>query len=144
MGPAGTAGCQALFDEVLVRDYSDFRYGRFHRKMVDAYCLQHPDRYCASAKSLAAHLTGLCWAFEHGGHPSVGRALLRWFDASPAIDKPELPASRGEMTIAGVHAAPDAEAHALAVERWARSTWEAYAELQPLARRWLAEALARR
>ncbi len=66
MVPDGTAGCVALFEEVQVRDYSDFRYARVYRKMVDTYCLQHPDRYCASAKSFAAHLTG-----------SVGRSSTR-------------------------------------------------------------------
>lgn len=144
LDPNGTAGCRALFEEVLVRDYSDFRYARVHRKIVDTYCLQHPERYCASAKSFAAHLTGLCWAFEHNGHPPVGRALLRWLDANPSIDRPEPPSPRGEITIVEVYAAPDAEAHALAVESWARSTWEAYAAPHPLARRWLAEAFAQR
>ena len=55
--PGGTAGCQAIMDEVLARDFSDVLYFRVHRMMVDTYSLQHPERYCASAKSLAAHLT---------------------------------------------------------------------------------------
>lgn len=32
------------------------------------------------------------------------------------------------------------EAHAEAVERWARSTWQAYAPLHDLARDWLSRA----
>jgi hypothetical protein len=35
----------------------------------------------------------------------------------------------------------DPQAYGEAVERWARSTWDAYSALQPLARRWIAEAL---
>lgn len=57
----GTAGCQAIMDDLLARDFSNVAYFRVHRMMVDTYCLQHPERYCVSAKSLAAHLTGLCW-----------------------------------------------------------------------------------
>lgn len=140
--PNGTAGCQAIYNELLVLDYSNPAYGRLHRLKVDTYCLQHPDRYCVSAKSLAAHLTGLCCAFEHRGDPAVPKALQRWLSTNPSLEKPELPSSRGVVTIADVHAATDLEAHARAAERWARSTWEAYSVLHPLARRWLRDGLA--
>lgn len=73
-----------MFEEFGARSFADPPYWRVHRMMVDAYCLQHPERYCVSAKSLAAHLTGLCCAFEHGGHPSVNAAVQRWLNgASP-------------------------------------------------------------
>jgi Family of unknown function (DUF5946) len=51
-------------DELLARDFQEIVYWRYHRLAVDAYCLQHPLRYCESAKSLAAHLCGLCIRFE--------------------------------------------------------------------------------
>jgi hypothetical protein len=73
----GTAACQAIFDELLARDFSDIAYFQVHRMMVDTYCLQHPDRYCVSAKSLAAHLTGLCRLIEHDGSRAVGSELVR-------------------------------------------------------------------
>ena len=59
------ADCQEMFDHLLARSFSDLTYGRFHRIFVDLYSLQHPDKYCASAKSFAAHLTGLCCVMEH-------------------------------------------------------------------------------
>jgi hypothetical protein len=62
-GNGGLPGDHGL----LARDFTDAAYFRVHRMIVDTYCLQHPDRYCVSAKSLAAHLTGLCWLIEHGG-----------------------------------------------------------------------------
>ncbi len=102
------------------------------------------DTYCVSAKSLAAHLGGLCWALEYGGHPSGYRALDRFLDGPQRFDKPALPAVRGALTIGDVAAAGAAAARADALDRWARATWEAYADLQPLARRWIAEALAAR
>src|SRR5262245_1929410 len=54
----GRAGCLKLFEEILAREFSDFHYGRAHRLTVDAYALQHPDRYMRSGKSFAAHLNG--------------------------------------------------------------------------------------
>jgi hypothetical protein len=109
--------------------------------MVDAYCLQHPENYCASAKSFAAHLTGLCSAFEHGSHHSLLRATQRWLNGPSRIEKPELPEFKGTVTIADVLSAPEGDAFPAAIEDWARSTWDAYESLQPLARRWLHEAL---
>ncbi|MDQ3870181.1 MAG: DUF5946 family protein [Chloroflexota bacterium] len=139
----GTAGCQAIFEEIGARAWADLRYARRQRMVVDTYCLQHPERYCVSAKSLAAHLTGLAWAFEYGEHPSVARAVLRFLDGNPSLQKPDLPASRGAMTIADV-AASGPDGFAAAVEGWAHCTWDAYAALQPLARQWIEEALAGR
>ena len=43
--------CQEMFDHLLARSFSDLTYGRFHRILVDLYSLQHPDKYCRSAKS---------------------------------------------------------------------------------------------
>ncbi|MHB9091486.1 MAG: DUF5946 family protein [Chloroflexota bacterium] len=62
--PGGTEGCQALFQAVGARAVRDLAYARTRLLTVDTYCLQHPDRYCRSAKSLAAHLAGLCWSLE--------------------------------------------------------------------------------
>jgi hypothetical protein len=134
----GTSGCQAIFDELLARDFGDIAYFRTHRMMVDVYSLQHPDRYCASAKSLAAHLTGLAWLMEHDGNRAVGNASLRpWLDGPGRLVKPPLPAFRGALTVAHVRGASGPIAHASAVEEWARSTWEAYAPLHEVARQWI-------
>jgi hypothetical protein len=73
----GAAACQSLFHELSAREVNDYRYARFHRMVVDAYSLQHPERYCVSAKSLMAHLGGLCCRFDYGGEPAIYGALQR-------------------------------------------------------------------
>jgi len=139
----GTEGCQALFDELLGRDFQNVLYFRMHRMLVDVYALQHPDRYCASAKSLAAHLTGLCWFMDHEGSRAVGSEVLRkWLDGPSPVRKPALPESRGSMTIDDVRHEEDPDSYAEAVNRWARATWEAYAPLHDLAREWIRMAQA--
>lgn len=143
--PGGTAGCQAILDELLARDFSDVAYFRVHRMMVDTYSLQHAERYCASAKSLAAHLIGLCDLLERGGSRAVGTdSLRRWLDGTPRLKKPPIPSFRGSLTVADVRAAPDPEAYARAVDRWSRSTWDAYSTLHSVARDWIDQALAGR
>jgi Family of unknown function (DUF5946) len=97
-----------LREELVARDFTDVMYGRLHRMAVDIYCLQHPDRYCASAKSLAAHLMGLCWFMTHTGTRAIGPEALRaWLDGTPRLEKPKLPSFRGKLTIADVRAAAD-------------------------------------
>ena len=140
--PGGTGGCRAMFDELAVRQWDRPVAYRIRRMMVDTYSLQHPDEFCASAKSLAAHLTGLCAALEHESHPTILRVLLHWLDSGPTLVKPVVPSTRGAITLAEVFSAAKGEAIVLAADRWARATWKAYAPLHALARRWVGEALA--
>ena len=137
----GRPGCRERFDTLLARDYSDALFFRVHRMFVDTYCLQHPEEYCASAKSLAAHLAGLCWILEGGAGPAQGPSRLRdWLDGAKRMDKPPLPHWRGSLTIGDLPVDGDPGSWEAAVRAWAESTWAAYADLQPLARKWVAEA----
>jgi hypothetical protein len=143
--PGGTPACRAIFDAYIAGEWNNPISYRYHRMFVDAYCLQHPDQFCASAKSFAAHLTGLCAAFEHKSHPSVLNAVNRWLSGNPSFTKPELPSFRGALTIAVVQAAAaQAEQNpfpiAQAIDCWARSTWEAYSPLHPQARLWISQS----
>ena len=139
----GSVGCQTIVDELWAREFSDVSYFRVHRMTVDTYCLQHPDHYCVSAKSFAAHLTGLCWPIEQGGNRAVGgESLRRWLNGTLRIEKPEAPSFRGRLTVADVRGVLYPEAYARAVEGWARSTWEAYSTLHSLARHWIQQALS--
>ncbi|MBI3538876.1 MAG: hypothetical protein HY076_01200, partial [Candidatus Eisenbacteria bacterium] len=119
----------------------DVRYGRVHRLMVDAYAVQHPDAYCKSAKSLAAHLGGLCCAIEFTTRANALEALRLWIERGHVTAKPPLPAARGAVTIADARAAADPVAYADAVRRWARSAWDAHPAVQATARGWVTAAL---
>lgn len=139
----GADACLALFEAMIARDYSDPLFFGSHRLFVDAYCLQHPELRCVSAKSLAAHLAGICQILEQGTSEATGNpALRRWLDGNLSLEKPPLPAKRGGLTLADLADIDDPATWKEAVRRWAETVWAAYAELQPLARRWLAEAQA--
>ena len=135
----GTDACQAIFDDESAREYGDLRFAVRRRMVVDTYCLQHPERYCVSAVSLAAHLTGLCIALEHRGREEeLNAAIQRWLSRRPRLDKPSLPEHRADETIADLRTATDPTDHRTIAERWARQTWAAYRPLHELARRWVA------
>ena len=141
----GTEVCQALMDEQTALHFTDVTYFAIHRLFIDAYCLQHPDRYCVSFPSLAAHLAHLCWSLEHGGSRAVPSEPIRlWVERHPDLEKPALPSRRGAVTVGDVAAAASAAAHRLAVDMWAKSVWDAYGALQPMAREWVRSALAGR
>lgn len=141
----GKAACLKLFEEILAREFGDYRYGRVHRLTVDAYSLQHPDEYMRSGKSFAAHLTGMCVALESRDveeAQGVNRTVQKWLSTNPGVEKPGIPEWRGGLTVAHVHAAADAEEHVSRVREWARDVWGAWAGHHELARRLIVEATA--
>jgi hypothetical protein len=107
------------------------------RLTIDVYCLQHPDRYCLSAKSLAAHLTGVCWALEHGISEGGLRELQRRLESRRELVKPAIPAGRGKVTVADIVGVTGPDEYRKALDHWARTTWAAYADLQQTARDWI-------
>lgn len=141
----GTEGCQRLFESIGLREYEDMRFARYHRIVVDVYAMQHPDRYGRSAKSFAAHLTGLCaWLENEQRAQSLNAAVQRWLSGPSPIVRPPLPAGYGEVTIRELLDAHDPIRYGVELGRWARSTWAAYAPLHPTARTWIATAVTDR
>jgi len=140
----GDPDCAALRDLLLARDFEQpaLYFGR-HRLAVDSYCVQHSP-YVRSAKSLAAHLCGLCVALERDNDPVLLDGVQRWLSTNPPLDRPDLPNFRGELTIGHVWGIHDPIAYGVALDEWARSAWEAYAAHHELARQWLAMSIARR
>jgi uncharacterized protein DUF5946 len=137
----GRAGCQALWDEIGARAYGDPGYAASHDLAFDAYCMQHPEHYCRSAKSYAAHLTRLCCGLEQGGDRGVYAAIQRWLNGAVVIEKPEAPGERGRMTVADLRATHNVEEHTRLAHDWAASVWEAYAAQHDMARAWMRAAL---
>ncbi len=138
----GFDGCLELYWERMGRPFSGSVHDRHTRLTLDTYCVQHPDHYCPSTKSLVAHLGGLCWAMEYRGHSSGYQVLTRMLPRTLAVPRPEIPSFRGTLTIADVPEVADADAAARAIERWAMAVWAAYRTLHPFARQWIATALA--
>ena len=141
---SSSAGCWAVYGDVLAREYADPEYGAVHALTVDCYALQHPgDPSPQSIGSVSTHLMRMCATLERGldaAAPPSGMKLapkevrdLWWLDP---------PAELGRITVLDVHAASSAEAHSEAVLTWATSLWNAWSDHQDQARRWL-DAYAR-
>jgi hypothetical protein len=137
----GRAGCQAAFDALSAASWGSPARGAVHNLLVDAYCMQHPEDYCRSAKSYAAHLTGLCFGVETGGDPRLYWRIPRWLDGARELAVPAVPAARGTVTVAEAAGAPDDAAYAARVREWARAVWAAYGPQHETARAWLRAAV---
>lgn len=135
--------CKEIFDIIIAREFSDFRYAKFHRLTVDAYSLQHPDPYMISAKSFAAHLTGMCCAIEYDNDRNLLRILQQWLNGKKQIEKPKLLDNVGSQTISRVVSAGDGTEHAKLIKEWAENVWDAYALYHNLAREWIETAKTR-
>lgn len=131
--------CWAAYGAVLAREYGDRTYARLHRLSVDAYAVQHPGSATPEAvQSVAVHLCRLCMVFENDF--SIERAN----EAMLAIHKVEWqfrwlepPRSRGQVTVVDVLAARSVDEHLRFVERWARSSWDAWSAHHATIRGWL-------
>ncbi len=120
--------CWARYGEVLEREFSDGGYFEAHRLLVDACCGQHSVADERRARqSLHIHLAALMLHFEDGANKSEIVAFL----SNAARDKEflplEMPKENRSVSIAGVYDAEDAVAHGVAVEKYARGVFDAWA-----------------
>ena len=145
---AGLTACQSLFDDVALRvraiAWTDSM--KTWRLMHDVYDIQHEEEFCGRYKGLVMHLGGVCWALEHGGTETGYRALQKLVERNPwqhlnYPPAPGIPSSRGSITVAALRGAETPELLIAGVDKWARSAWQAYAGLQPVARQWVKQAL---
>src|SRR5258708_20472415 len=103
---SGYDGCQAIFNELSERA-EEPAYARFHRQFVDIYCLQHPDPYMISAKSLAAHVCGVCVAVEYGNDQSLIGAIHLFLNGPPPFANPLVQQFPANLNIDTVAPPPD-------------------------------------
>lgn len=136
------SGCDALFCELIGREFADPRLFRAHRLTVDAYCLQHPERYMISTKSAAAHLAGICWSLEIGESLHLPAALKRFVDGPRSFTRVTAPPRllRGKVNIGHLVAVAQPDEYFAGAREWARSAWSAWSHGWPQARAWVAEA----
>ena len=146
--PAGRTACQELFDDVALRvralAWTDSM--KTWRLMHDVYDVQHEEDFCGRYRGLVMHLGGLCWALEHGGAERGYRALQKLVEQDPwkhlpYPPPPGIPAARGTLNVSLLRDCNEPLTLINGVDRWARSVWLAYADLQPVARGWVKQAL---
>ncbi|CAN5820879.1 hypothetical protein BH23ACT11_BH23ACT11_21050 [soil metagenome] len=133
-----SAGCWAIFGEVLKKEYGDYRYWPVHHLTVDAYAAQHPGTPSPQTiRSVAVHLIGLHLFLATGLLPT-DRAMKEKQRAANRKDYVWLdpPASLGEVTLVDVRQAETPTKHKEFVEKWAESVWKAWEPHHEIVRRW--------
>jgi hypothetical protein len=123
------AGCWSLFNEVLVKEYSQREYWQAHRLTVDAYCAQHAsgdDR--RQIQSVAIHLAALYLNFEkHYSNERIAQSMdlliKRHKNKFPMLSTPSF---AGTLNITSLLAAASPEQHHSLSLNWAQSVWQAW------------------
>lgn len=132
-------GCWAVYGQVLAREYQNPAYMAKHQLTVDAYAVQHPgEPVPAARRSVLFHLVSLCAVFERGKTPTEANRILQRL-GELGLDPEWLapPDDRGSVTVLDVVETQGITGHQTAVERWARSAWEAWSPHHPHVRGWL-------
>lgn len=138
-------GCWDAYGRVLAREYENSPYAPLHRLTVDAYAVQHPGVDGPQARnSVGIHLSRLSLMFDYGW--SVERAN----EAMLAITAKKRqypwlapPSACGTVTVKDVLDAQNPSDHLRAVERWAQSVWQAWAEHHFTVRSWVEDIVKR-
>jgi hypothetical protein len=137
--PAEFQSCDAFLGAVL----TDLNSAP-PRLLIDTCAMQHPGRACKSAKSYAAHFTGLCCGVEYAGSAKVYTAIQKWLDG-PAerigLSRPQEPEYRGRLTLRHVYGIEARASFELRLREWANAVWDAYASQHEIARQWISNAL---
>jgi hypothetical protein len=121
-------GCWAVYEEILAKEYGEYRYPDVHRLTVDTYAVQHPGVTSRqSSQSVWVHLAGLHMVLEMGldsrkATQNIAAILAR----NPGFEWLEPPARNGLMTVLEVREAPNLASHTEQVRKWARSVWDAW------------------
>lgn len=126
-----SAGCWAVYGEVLSREYSDVSYMPVHSLTVDAYAAQHPGNESQQTiSSINIHLASLMAYFEDGVPLSeLAEVKSRMTGLKARFRWPSQPVSPGDITVMDVLVANSVTSHKDAVIAWAYSVfcaWEAH------------------
>lgn len=133
-----SAGCWAVFGEVIAKEYSDVLYASAHQLTVDAYAAQHPGTPSPqSIQSVALHLVSLLCVLERGYDPARAAAVKQQLSKQKErFVWLEPPRSLGGLTILDVARAKDSVEHKTVVREWASSVWRAWSPHHEAVRRW--------
>jgi hypothetical protein len=139
-----SAGCWAVYGEVLAREYLDPALLGIHRLTVDTYAVQHPGKPSRqSIQSVCMHLVRLKLQLERGlGPREANDAMLALGRHKREFVWLDPPASRGDLTVIEVRACPDRRQHEASVRKWARSALSAWAVHDAAIERWCEMAVA--
>jgi hypothetical protein len=145
--PGERQECQDVFNDVALRVRALAWTGSLQtwRLMHDVYSIQHEEEFCGRYRGLIAHLGGVCWALEHNGSERGYRALQKLIEKdlwkNDHYPPAPIPQSRGQFSVAVLKDLDSPPLLISGVDKWARSAWLAYKELQPIARQWIVQAL---
>jgi hypothetical protein len=137
----GSERDQQMYAELAYYTLAHRDRGFIHQLAVDAYSAQHAGPETKPI-AVALALAGLYLHLEKGfSGKQVQRAHMRLSRKKQQWPLFELPAGRGDVTIADVVEAPEGEQRDVAIERWCAAVWQAWHGSHARVVEWLERAL---
>ncbi len=144
-----SAGCYDMFNEVLTREYSDFRYAKAHHYTVDAYAIQHPGETSnqQAVNSVGVHLVSLYCLFEkdYGLDRSakIKTEFAQFNKAKKIIHPIQRPQEFKGFTVFDIWDNEDPGAHFDLCKRWAADAWGSWRKHHETVEKWAGAFLSK-
>jgi hypothetical protein len=135
-------GCYEMFNEVLNREYSDFRYSKAHHYTVDSYAVQHPGKVSnqKAVNSVGIHLVSLYFLFEKKYDITNSAKVKMEFAQFNKINKIIQPIERPEkfkgLTVFEIWDNENPNEHFELCEQWAENSWESWSNHHETIEKW--------
>ena len=133
-----SAGCWAVYGEVLAREYSDRAYFQIHRLTVDTYAAQHPGQPSPqSIKSVGIHLIRLHLLLERNlAMEQANQAMLIINQQKANFIWLAPPSVSPSLNVSDIYQAQNVEEHRQLVREWALEVWNLWSAHHDTIRRW--------
>lgn len=140
-------GCYEMFNEVLNKEYSDFRYSKAHHYTVDSYAVQHPGEISnqKAVNSVGIHLVSLyCLCEKKYGIEKSAQIKMEFaqFNKEKKVIQPmEHPEIFKGRTIFDIWDNENPNEHFDLCKQWALDTWESWSNQHENIEEWAAPFL---
>ena len=135
-------GCYEMFNEVLNREYSDFRYSKAHHHTVDSYAVQHPGEKSnqKAVNSVGIHLISLYCLFEKKydikKSAQIKMEFAQFNKEQQLIHPLERPQHFKGFTIFNVWNNENPSEHFELCKQWALDSWQSWSNHHETIENW--------
>jgi hypothetical protein len=139
-----SSGCYEMFNEVLNREYSDFRFSKSHHFTVDSYAVQHPGKVSnqKAVNSVGIHLISLYFLFEKKYDITKSTQIKMEFAQFNKENKVIQPIERPEkfkgLTVFEIWENENPIEHFELCKKWAEDSWESWSNHHETIEKWAA------
>ena len=135
-------GCYEMFNEVLNKEYSGYKYFKAHHYTVDSYAVQHPGDISnqKAINSVGIHLVSLYFLFEKKyditKSAQVKMEFAQFNKENTVIQPIERPEKFKGLTVFDIWDNEDPDKHFELCKKWAEDSWKSWGNYHETIEKW--------